>query len=194
MKWRLSRGIGSAAKATGIVLVLLGTGFTCLRYATQRAGPTDCARRFIKAARANDTTGMRRCTSRSARRLVVPDFLSAPGVGYFLQGEEFRVGTQYTLKVGSTSREKVEVRLIPGPKPTHTFNVAVLPPQLRHGVPLIVVREGGRWRIDLLETNMVLAMRTLGDLKSRHPTTLPGTPPPWMPPPPGMPPLPPLPH
>ena len=182
----------SVTKITGIVtaLVLLSGSFIYTRYVIWRRDPINCVRRFIEAARANDTTELRRCISRSSRQLVGSNFLGEHGLGFFLQGKEFRIGKEYVLKITSTGGETVKVRLKPGPKPTANFSNAALPAGLKDGIPLIIVREDGCWKIDLLETNTMLAARMLEDLKAQYRTTVPGTPPPGLPPPVGVPPLP----
>lgn len=61
-------------------------------------------------------------------------------------------GREYELAFDTSDGKHARVLVKPGPMQSYSFNDDHLPPSLKDGVPIALVKEGKEWRVDLLAT------------------------------------------
>ncbi len=137
--------------------ILIGGGwFVYYRFVALPQGPMEASRAFVTAVNNNDLQSLKDIVTqrsgeylvnmslvarRSGRSLTV-DFFHGQGVGM----EE---GREYKLALQSIDQTTAKVLVKPGPGAIAGFRYEDLPPKMKDGVPVPVVKEGDTWKVDL---------------------------------------------
>ncbi|HOK53443.1 MAG TPA: hypothetical protein PKV43_03170 [Armatimonadota bacterium] len=147
-----------------VVAIIGGSGFAYWKYIYLPQQPVIAVQSFISMVVEGDMAEARQYLTKDASKMF--EFAKAiAGVDVeaelkeiFSGGGEksFRKGIEYELKLVEYKPERAQVNFKPGPKPAEAFREDNLPPNCKNGIPVIVVKQDGEWKIDLMQTYLVI--------------------------------------
>jgi len=150
---------------TFLVLVIIGGGgFAYWKYIYLPQQPVIAVQSFISIVSEGDMAGARQYLTKDASKVfefakaIAGIDVEAEVKEIFSGGGEksFRKGVEYDLKLVEYKPERAQVNFNPGPKPAEAFGEDDLPPNCKNGIPVIVVKQDGEWKIDLMQTYLVI--------------------------------------
>ena len=174
-----------------ILLIVAAAGL--LLGCKDKLSPTQVIGAFVEAVGSGHPDKTASLINKESQIMVTTNLISRQGIAWIAaQASRSKDGDSYQL-VLDKSMAKVAVVMLEGAyADTPPFIESGFPPQLRkQGVKFYLVREFGKWKIDLIRSENELFDVGLEYLCSVNKGVLPAVYPPWMPTPIGMPPNPP---
>jgi hypothetical protein len=153
---RRARGTGGAGKWIAVVVVLLvlgGGGAGAGWYFFLRSTPEKTMEQYVAATMAGDEAGAKACLSSESQREAGP---VAGGMGAFLRGlagrgaggEEEKTQAEYEIGKAKIEGKRATVPLtVPVPE-----RVSQATGTTEFTINCVLLKEDGRWKIDLRET------------------------------------------
>lgn len=155
----LKVGSYTCAKAVWCILLFAAMGVLAGGCREHEETPVGVARGFVVAVVHDNREALRETLTKDSQDMLEH---SQPGTGirtfsYLLGRGIVEEGSQYELVLVHTGRHRAQVNLKAGKQPTQGFSDASLPASFRRtGVPIIVRKDDGKWRVDLLATMELL--------------------------------------
>jgi hypothetical protein len=141
--------------------------------------PTDTAKAVVAALVNKDESALRTLLAENSKPLLqVRSDMRERGVFYLVSPDT--VGSADSCRVVLTKEDKnsAQVNLVPGSQSMKAFDKPLFPPSLKKdGIPLVLVKESGEWKLDLWATSDLLIDATL----KANGGVLPVPVPPWWP-------------
>lgn len=158
----------TSAKALGYILLFAGIGVLAGGCRDNKDTPVGAAHAFIVAVVHDNREALRDTLTKDSLDMLAH---SQAGTGIrtfsYLLGDgivEERSG--YELLLVRTGKDRAQVNLKAGKQPTQGFSDPSLPASFRRtGVPIIVRKDDGEWRVDLLATMELLVEHAPEDME-----------------------------
>ncbi len=129
-------------------------------------------RSFITAVQCNDRDAIKQSLTMESRSILER---SQPEAGintfsYLLGGTNAKEGLHYKLVLTKAEKDLAYVNLKPGKEPTKGFRDPTLPKDfVRNGVPIVVIKDAGKWKVDLLATIELFIEHSAKDVSENIP-------------------------
>jgi hypothetical protein len=172
-------------RATIIILIVVAS---LLMGCKNEPTPEQVVGAFVEAVRSGHPDKTANLLNKYSQPMVKTSLVTGNGIAWIVD----QSSSNYQLMLDKSSDEDAIVLFKIGQVDSSSFSEPEFPPQLRKdGVKFYLVRESGRWRIDLLKSEGDLSDIVFEHLVKLNKGVLPNVPPPWWPTP-GVPPIPPL--
>ena len=150
--------LGSTLTTIATLLIVLGVGgFLTWKYLLLPKKPIEAARKFVVALTNNDAVGFAASLSQDSQKYA--QFAkNAPGAMvnmniFHSQNQGFDEEKQFKLEMASLDSTNAKVNVKPGSMPNEEFKDETLSQfGLKDGLPLVIVKEGNEWKVDLPKT------------------------------------------
>ncbi|MEN6372680.1 MAG: hypothetical protein ABFD64_11790 [Armatimonadota bacterium] len=138
--------------AVVLILAIIGGAFAYWKFVVQANAPINVVRKFMVAAKKSDVNEMNKyiCASNKSLPGFEQNFASGYSRGMDLSGgnKESIEGKQYVLVQGPIEGTTATVYIKPGPD----SNSGPVPAGFEKGLPLVLVKEEGKWKLDFIQT------------------------------------------
>ncbi len=144
---------GTMVSLIVLLILLIGGGLAYWRFYAVPQGPKKAVRAFIEAAAAGDNTAVKASLCRSSAALLeLSERYSGSGnpITGLGHGQQFKEGQDYSLDLKKVEGSRAQVNVVPT---SAAISSGTVPSSLpKDGMPVIVVKENGKWKVDLMQT------------------------------------------